>query len=279
MNGCGEEPVFETPSPVRKRFNEWFLYPTLNYVLPNFICKPVLRRCGSPIVHESFKNPGSWRVMNLFYEKRKGCGWIHFLMRESSMAMGLRNRKKMVVDNLIRLFQKVKKESLLVMGVGTGPAIMIMEAIRQAPAKRVKAFCVDLDDSAFPYGEKLKTEWGLEENVEFIHSDARHAMEELPDKPSVIEIVGLMEYLDDLHVKQLCDFAFCNLEPGGVLMANSIVANHGVKGFVEKIFALKLNYRDENKLMRFMEASGFKSFRVEREPVGIYSLVMAEKRE
>jgi len=268
---------FDTPLKVRKVINRWFVYPVFNYLVPSFAIKAILNWSGSPVVKESFKSPGSWRVMNLFYENELGHGFIHYLIMTSALAMGLRNRKRMVVANLTRLFDQHQNNKLTVLGVGTGPAISIMESMVES-FSTVKAYCVDLDESAFSYGEELKRKLGLRESVEFIHSDAREAIHQISEVPHIIEIVGLFEYLDDVHVTQLCEFAFNSLSSGGVVMANTVSPNHGVRCFIEKAFGLKLKYRDEATLIDFMEKSGFRIIRVEREPLNVYSLILAKKR-
>jgi len=268
---------FDTPLKMRVVFNRCFLYPVLNYLLPCFVIKAILNWSQSPIVKESFKSPGSWRVMNLFYEKELGHGLIHYLIMTSALAMGVRNRKKLVVSNLVRMFDQHQDKGITVLGVGTGPAISIMESMVES-FSTVKAYCVDLDESAFSYGEELKRKLGLRESVQFIHSDAREAIHQISEEPHIIEIVGLFEYLDDTHVAQLCEFAFKSLPSGGVLMANSVSPNHGVRCFLERVFWLKLIYRGESTLIDFMEKSGFRIIRVEREPLNVYSLILAKKR-
>lgn len=270
---------FETLSGTRRMFKRWLINPALNYWVPRFIVRPFLKWCESDVIKESFAHPGSWKVMRLCYENAAGRGWVdRMAVNGSAMAMGLRNRKKMVKGNLLRIFEERKGESITIVGVGSGPAICMIEAIAASPWTQVKAVCVDHDDSAFGYGEELKEKYGLKERVTFLKGDAVEEMSRMKEEPDVIEGVGLIEYLQDRDLALLFDFAYKSLKPGGVLLVNSIQPSHGVHHFLQRIFGLNLIYRSEETLMRFMQKSGFLSFRVEREPLGIYSLVMAEKQ-
>lgn len=270
---------FEMPSKFNRALRRWIVNPAVNYWIPRFMIVLFLKHiCNSQVMRESFRSPGSWRVMKFCYERHPVSNWVDWLaLKASAMAMGLRNRKKMVVSNLIRLFEEKRGKEMTVLGIGTGPALSILEAMGAAPWTHVNALCVDQDPSAIATGEELRDKLTLNGRVKFVQADALEAMSQMRAAPHVIEIVGLLEYLADRDVAQLLEYVYQVLQPGGTLIANSIQPSHGVQHFLERIFGMRLHYRREEALMGMMEGCGWRTFRIEREPIGIYSLVMAEK--
>jgi len=55
-----EEP-FETLSPIGKIVKDYFLNPLINHIIPAKMLVGFLKRSKSPLIQESFVQPGSWQ--------------------------------------------------------------------------------------------------------------------------------------------------------------------------------------------------------------------------
>jgi SAM-dependent methyltransferase len=259
----------------------FFVNPMINYVLPTGFLKDYLANSKSELLKECLVRAGGWRSMELSYHvKEKHADWLdHLAVRWGAMPMALRNRKKLasrVLANLIR--QHATRGHVHTLGIGAGTSRNLMEAVMLAGEKDVSATCIDLDSEAFEPGKEIWRESGLNhEAIRFLKGDALELRHQLHHVPKIVKLIGILEYLDDASVQRLLKFSHQSLAEGGSVVTHSIQPKHGVDRFMNRVFNLHLKYRSTEQLIQMLSVGGFGDFSTYSEPIGIYTIIQAQK--
>ncbi len=271
---------FETISRGRLFIKNVFINPLINYLMPRKLLLHLLKTKGSPLLEESIRAPGGWRSMHLSYENKDPVSTIDKLVLKFGIfPMGLRNRKCMMTRILKELIHDYSERGHVhIVGVGAGPGTNVIEAMAKAERDNVTAYCLDLDDESFAHGEMLKKRHGLKaERVRYIKGNAVELEKHVNVTPHIIKLIGILEYLSDKEVSDLFRFAFRALGSHGAVVTHSISNRHGHERFMKHFLNLRLNYRSVSHITGMLEASGFSITHAEREPLGIYTAIVARK--
>lgn len=269
---------FEAPPKRTRAVKKVLVNPLINYLPKRFLLW-IFRRSQSPLLKESLRKAGSWQTMRISYENKPHVDWIDQLfLTFGTFPMGLRNRKRLVVKQLVETIAKHPERPLHVLGIGAGPGTNIIEALSQIGDPQIFAHLIDMDSAAFDYGRELARKSGLSPGqVDFTQGNAIELASHLRTPPHLVKMIGILEYLTDEQVQGLFDLAYRVLPPGGHILLNSISNRHGHDRFIRRIFNLQLNYRAPDALMEMLKKSGFSRFDVKREPLKIYYILIARK--
>ncbi|MCD6460228.1 class I SAM-dependent methyltransferase family protein [bacterium] len=263
----------------RKILKKIIFNPMLNYILPSSFLKNIIKDSKSDLGHESLKAPGNWNSMKICYENKPPKDFIDtFILTYGSFPLGLRNRKKMIVQRLSNLIKRYKsKRRILILGVGSGRALNALESIKESGFNNVEGYFIDYDKECIKPGRELAESMGLGDKVKYICAEARNAKNLIPEKADIFKLIGIIEYLTDEQVFTLLKVGFDNLNKGGTVITHSIEPTHGIDPFLKKVFNLHFYYRTPQQVEELLKKAGFKIMDISCEPLGIYHIITAVK--
>ena len=258
----------------------FFGNPVMNYLLPRRMMLYLLEASGSPLFKESLERPGGWRAMEIMYEnKRPRSFFDRMAIRYGVFSMAIRNRKKLVKRFLHRAFDRhSREERLIIVSVGSGPGTHVIDAMADHHHKGVHAYCIDFDGAAFEFGEKHTREHGLAHRVNYIEGDARDLHQHVSVVPHIVKMIGLLEYLSDDECIEMFRAMNDALAPGGNLITSGLIDRHKQSRFLSRILNWRLNFRTADDVIRLLKAASFTNFEVSMEPMGIFPVILAEKK-
>ena len=269
---------FERHGPVRKALKAFLINPLANY-MPSGITRALLKFGKSELAAANWKDPGGWRSMVISYNGRPHQIADRILISAGTVPMALRNRRKLAGRVLARLIESCQADRVQVLCLGAGPGHIIADALCQA-AKDATATLVDLSSDAFEYGTDLARQMGLSGRVRFVIADARNADDInklLNQRPHVVKMVGLCEYLSDEQIVSIAQSLSAVMPKGSAIVSNSISASHGTDRFFRRVFGLNMKYRSAEQLQALLAANGFGDFQTMPEPLGVYQIIVGRR--
>jgi hypothetical protein len=266
---------FERQGPTRRLLKAAVINPLANY-LPGGWLRALLRFTKSELAAANWADPGGWQSMVVSYEGRPRKAIDRILVGAGTMAMALRNRKRLVSRLLARLIEQSPHQPAHVLCLGAGPGANIIEAMVMAEAD-CRATMVDLSDDAFVYGRRLAERHGVHERVRFIRGDVRQVGEMLDVPPDVVKLIGICEYLTDEQIVAVVRAVAEACPPGTPAVFNSLSTAHGTDRFFRRVFGLHMHHRTPERMGELFEAGGFGDFAALTEPLGVYAVVTARR--
>jgi SAM-dependent methyltransferase len=266
---------FERVGLMRRLLKTVLINPVGNY-LPAGMLKAMLRFGRSELAAANWADPGGWRSMVISYNGR--CRQIadKILVRGGSMAIALRNRRRLAGRLIARLIDQAEREPVEVLCLGAGPGLIIMDALAQA-RRSAHATLVDLSGDAFDYGRELADRAGLSDRVRFIRGDVRDVRNMLDRPPDLVKMLGICEYLDDEHIVHIARAVAEVMLPGSAIVFNSLSRRHGTDRFFRRVFGLHMIHRSVHQLQEMMREAGFEGFVSIPEPLGVYHVIVGRK--
>jgi hypothetical protein len=222
--------------------------------------------------------------MEILYRNDEPCDWFdRQALRDNPLSMACRNRRKLVTRQLARLIAEAATgKPVTILGVGAGPGRHVQEAIvasKVAPG-RITAWLIDRDDEAFEYGRCLASSLGVARSMLYVCGDARNDKDVLPAvSADIVKLVGLVEYLSDVQLVELLCALRNSMAPRARLLTHGL--NDPFRGhrFLERVFDLHHCRRTESQMATLLETAGFRPLDCIVEPVGVYPIITAERRE
>jgi len=266
---------FETFSALQRAFKRVFVNPLANY-LPAGLTRTMLRFGKSELAAANWSEPGGWRSMVISYNGLCKQVADKILVKAGTVPTALRNRKRLAARLLADLIDSDGSGSTHVLCLGAGPGQIITEAMAQAKTAS-HATLVDINSDSFDFGRKLAAKRGLSERVRFIQADVRDLHEYLHEKPHVVKMLGICEYLNDEQIVGIARAAADVMPDGAPIVFNSISKSHGTDRFFRCVFGLHMNHRSPGELSGLMRQAGFGNFLAHREPLGVYHVIIGRK--
>ena len=266
---------FERQGPLRRALKTMLVEPLANY-LPADLIKAVLRLGKSELAAANWVDPGGWRSMVISYDGRPKQVADKVLIGSGTMAMALRNRRRLGGRLLARLIDQVDREPAHVLCLGAGPGLIIMDAMRQA-RREAHATLVDLSSDAFEYGRRLAAEAGLDGKLRFIKGDVRDVEQMLDHPPDIVKMLGICEYLTDTQIVDVARSVGAAMPAGAPIVFNSLSTRHGTDRFFRRVFGLHMRHRSPGLLRVLMARAGFRDFVSVSEPLGIYHVIVGRR--
>lgn len=224
--------------------------------------------------------PGSWQALKLIYEqpteKPYTISWmIDRLGFINTNCQSVRNRLAIVSSVLKQLLDKdIIKKALL---IACGSADSLNTAFLQSTLSNKRINLVDSCEDAILFLNKSFIGTNIMiENYTIEDYLVTNPKEEMFD---LIELVGLLEYLDDKKIKEYFSKIFDILQPGGYFITSSISYNLSTTPviFSENVINWKMIYRTKEQLAKLTKDAGFDDFEIITEPLGIHNIVVARK--
>lgn len=269
---------------LRQKIRQILSNPFKNWLLPTSLLRKIMLSSGSPIVMESLRRPGGWKVMEIIYKNAPPVGFIDELsLRDGCFPIAIRNRKKLVTHIIGGLIKKYAKGGkVVIVGVGAGPGTNIQEGILLSGVdkRKIVAYLIDMDSDAFEYGQEAAKQRGLAEVVNFIQGDAREIHKYLPNiAPHIVKMIGILEYLNDDQALDIFTAMHKAMAPGGSLITHSLEDVYNTRPFLRRALNWHIYTRTPKHVTQLLECAGFKVITAKAEPMGIYTVLVAEKQE
>jgi len=243
------------------------------------------RREGDPRV--VFKNAGTWRALEVMYtfEERRARGLVDkndiFWEETLDNARSIRNRLLLVKEKLVALVKKKMLDGtpVRVLSIGTGSARPVLEAtasLERTP--EVELLLVDRDGTALKFSEELGASLNVNHTARKTGNFLRVKGECGSFKPQIVEMVGLLDYLNDRWCHRLIADVLDILAPGGYLITGNISPNLEAP-FVTKGINWPMIYRTPEELRELLMQAGFlaQHIRTIQEPLEVHTLAIAQK--
>jgi len=267
---------FERHGPLKRLAKAVLINPLANY-LPAGWLKELLRFSKSELAASNWSDPGGWRSMVISYHGQPKQIADRVLAGAGTMAMALRNRKRLGARLIARLIEEADSNPVHALCLGAGPGQIITEAMSQA-RRPCLATLVDLSNDAFEYGRELARSKGLSDRVRFVQGDVREVRQMLDDPPDLVKMIGICEYLTDEQIVHVAGAVAEVMPPRAPIVYNSISKVHGTDRFFRRVFGLHMIHRSPKELERLMGQGGFEDFVAHREPLGVYHVIIGRKR-
>ena len=266
---------FERLGRLRRLLKAAVINPLANY-LPASWMRGLLRFSDSELAAANWEDPGGWRSMVISYEGRPRQIADKILVGAGTMAMALRNRKRLAAHILAQLIDACDHNPAHVLCLGAGPGHVITDAMVQAAHGSV-ATLVDLNSDAFAYGRELAERKGVADRVEFVEGDVRHVRQMLEKPPDAVKMLGICEYLADDQIVDIASAVAEVMPPGAPIVFNSLSKAHKSDRFFRRVFGLHMNHRSPEQLQALMGKAGFGDFVSIPEPLGVYHVVVGRR--
>jgi ubiquinone/menaquinone biosynthesis C-methylase UbiE len=283
---------YETPSPGRKVFNAFFV-PLVSIVpkkTKKFIEKShqsaehVINHATTHVALEILYKNGIREHTKSFLQKV--AHWVWFGTNNSkSVRNRLRIVKRELRKNIIRLFQE--KEAIKILSIASGSARAIVETIQENPQIESEIYVsfLDKNPAALDYSKDMVNRSGLQNSnklkFEWTNGTAGTFLTNLAesgDKFDIIEMVGLLDYFDDIKTEQVFKKIYSILNENGVLITANI--NHNSeKQFLNRIIEWPMIYRTAEDLGSLLIKGGFYTNKIHLyyEPLKVHSVAVAIK--
>lgn len=230
----------------------------------------------------------SWRALDIIYnhpfEKTKKLGsFVDEFWWFSQNCQAVRNRFKLVKKELRKAvldFAKNGQEVRMVsLACGSGQAMIEMMSELKEQGIKTKALLIDIEPEALDYAKKLAEKNGVVEQIDFIRGEAMQSADILHKfSPHIVEMLGLLDYLEKDNAIRLISDINNELVSGGVFLTCNIRQN-SERFFVKWVIDWDMVYRSAKELAEVIELSGFKNYRLVYEPLKIHGAIIAKKSD
>lgn len=269
------EVEFETVCGLRRALKRLLIHPLVNYG-PAALTRALLRFGKSELAAANWTDPGGWESMVISY--RQNCSQVadRLLIHAGTMPMALRNRKRLGSFLIARLIEQANRGPTHVLCLGGGPGWIIQDALAQARAP-AHATIVDLNADALEFGRNMATRRGLADRIRFLQANVSDLHEYLHDRPHVVKMLGICEYLPDEQIVTVARAAREMMPDGAPIVFNSLSLAHGTDRFFRRVFGLHMIHRSPGRVCRLMHQAGFGDFAVHPEPLGVYHVIVGQR--
>ena len=266
---------FEHPGPLGRALKWAIIQPFANY-FPAAVQKVFFWCMRSELAAANWADPGGWKSMVICYQDRRRRLADKLLCKLGTIPKALRNRRKLGSRVLARLIAAADHEPVEILCLGAGPGHVVHDALRECD-RLARATLVDLSSGAFDHGRKLAAEHGTHERVRFIQGDVRDVAGMLDRPPDIVQMLGICEYLDDEHIRDIARTVAAVMPRGSAIVFNSISDSHGTDRFFRHVFGLRMIHRSPEHLQDLLRPAGFSDFVALAEPLGVYHVIIGRK--
>lgn len=172
-------------------------------------------------------------------------------------AKAVRNRKKYLIKLLTQL--QSKKESPLVLNLGSGPCSDLLEFFKQVPQSKIHFDCLDMDSKAIEYASAVCDNYI--DSITFIN---KNAFRYKPDyKYEFIWSAGLFDYFSDKLFVRLLNRTYNLVADGGTLAIGNFSDNNPSRGVMEIFGQWYLHHRSKDTLVGLALKAGVPGNKIE----------------
>lgn len=231
-----------------------------------------------------------WPALEAVYNFREGEGsnwfirWIDDFWLHIRNAQAVRNRLNIVERELASAILKVSgrkigSEPVRILSIAAGSGQAVIETVEQMRKSGIlcEVVLIDQDDTALAYARQLAEQYGVSDLVTARAGNAVFFNRELHGfVPDIVEMCGLMDYLDDRLAIALIKkirrylaregfFLTCHIHPN----AESYFLRHAINW--------DMLYRSRQELETLLIEGGFLGPELHSEPHRIHSVAVSQK--
>lgn len=235
---------------------------------------------GIPSVKRMREGAARWPALDAIYNwrpTRRGLvGFMDSYYMHGRSCQALRNRYRLVVrttaNEIVASVRKHKEARILSLAAGTCQSVF--EASKNNVGK-VKILAVDTDKSAIVASKELARKNGVDA-ICWKLGDVLNPKNVIGGfKPTIVEVVGLFDYLDDKEIKDLIRRLTQIVAPGTVLISAHIHPNQESL-VIKELLDWEMNYRTKKDFKSLILASGLVNCQFQTEPHGVFTVVRGE---
>ena len=200
-------------------------------------------------------------------------------------AKALRNRLKLVkklLNQTVNLKIKEGKREIIIYSLASGSSRAVIDTVKKFENSNI-SFCIRLLDKS---EDALKVSKDIIENKKIKSNDIKLIKDKvrnfpkycLDGQPDIIEMVGLLDYLDQKKCLLILKKIYNNLAPDGILITANI-RNNKERKFFDKVLSWVMVYREPDDISNILVESGFKpeNVTIYYEPLITHGVAIAKK--
>lgn len=196
-------------------------------------------------------------------------------------AKALRNRLKLV-KTLVRNALASGGEGTTLLSVGSGSGRAVLEVLAEAkPANVQRVVFVDISRDALEAGKELAKRLSVDSayRLEWVRNSVQDLARFASLSPTVIEMVGLLDYFETEDAIRLLAGLRQILAPAGVLIVGNIRWNEEAR-FVERTVGWSMIYREPEEFFQLLIGAGFtaEGIHIYYEPMRIHGVAYCKKQ-
>ncbi|MFZ3058028.1 MAG: class I SAM-dependent methyltransferase [Minisyncoccales bacterium] len=227
----------------------------------------------------------TWRAMEIVYNhpyppKRTLGGLLDDFYWFGLNCQGLRNRLKLIKDELSKAVSKVDKGGeIRLVSLACGSAESAIEIIAEAKAKNkiIRAKFVDIDGGAIERAKVFAKHYGVEDQIEMYKGSIYDMFDLCREfKPQIVEMIGFLDYISQEEAISVVSKIRDILEPNGFLITCNIHPNIE-QHFLKWVINWPMVYRRPEGLGDVAKKAGFTEYRLIYEPLKVHGLLVAKK--
>lgn len=230
----------------------------------------------------------SWRALHLLYnhpfeDPRDVSDIFDNFLLASPNAQAVRNRRKIALAEICRSALALRKSKVRMFAIAAGSAQSELEAMKLLREQGVQMEClmIDKEQHACDYAVRMAGQLGLADQFRAeraLAGDKTFWRLVREFQPDMVEMLGLLDYMDDCFAAKLIGKLRRLLPPGGTFLTCNVCPNPE-RHFLKHVIDWDMRYRTGNDLRELMLASGFEEcgVRVMHEPLGIHALAICRE--
>ncbi|GMQ94977.1 MAG: hypothetical protein BMS9Abin13_087 [Patescibacteria group bacterium] len=244
----------------------------------------------------------SWKALDIIYNYRfrqkaglRGFAddfWIGIIN-----AQAVRNRLRLVKYELEKIVgefadskivklppclknrNRIATKEVRILSLGSGSAQGIIELMTELKPRGIiiKAFLLDLDQSALEYAQKLARKYGVADQIEVSCTKISAVMSVAESfKPHIIEMLGLLDYIPEKKAVRLVRKIHDALPKSGVFLTCNIRHNPE-QFFLGIVINWWMIYRTPKEFEGIISKGGFGTYKLIYEPLNVHGIAIARK--
>ncbi|MFA6252175.1 MAG: class I SAM-dependent methyltransferase family protein [Candidatus Paceibacterota bacterium] len=228
----------------------------------------------------------TWKALDIVYNhpfshKKTIGNMIDEFYWNGLNCQGLRNRRKLIKDELRKAILKIAKtkKEIQIISLACGSAEVMIELIAEMKEKGiiVKALLIDIDEKALSRATSIAEDLRVKNQIKAERNNI-YEIKNISKKfnPDIIEMMGFLDYLkynDAIKIARIinesmsenCYFITCN------------ISSNIEKDFLTHVIDWPMVYRTPKELLAIGVKAGFSENRVIYEPLRIHGILVSKK--
>jgi len=191
---------------------------------------------------------------------------------------GVRNRLKIVTSRLseecTRLLKEKQTITILSLACGSAEAVLSAVASLGADKDRVHVFLLDQEQSALDYAQREADRLGVK--ITTTKSSVARIRKVFKSKADIVEMVGLLDYLDDGTATRVFEMIQDAMIPDGMFITANIIPNEEIT-FLRYCSDWEMIYREPSRLKNLCGFVFNSHVELDTEPLRIHSVAICRK--
>lgn len=247
----------------------------------------------STLVDRSYTKPrgyaGDYLTLQMVYDDepdgvRRLGPFIDRWFLDIAASRAVKNRRQLLRELIIDTARQVCDDRpARITSLACGPAREIFDIFTEPEHPDIVVTCLDIDDQALDYAQRIAVDIGAQERVSFVRANAVKlalGRETLALRgQDLIYSIGLIDYLPDHLVIKLLDWIFRGLRLGGTAVVGNFDIDNPDKAFMDHLLDWRLIHRSPQDLVNLFAQSEFATSAVEirREATGVNLFASARR--